>query len=590
MDKTKIEYIKEYISQLPKGNITYKTIKGKKYPYLQWTEDGKQRNRRVREDELEDLKNKIFERKELEKKLKELQQGEVDLEENFFAQMMLGDELLSFRELVKGYEKRECYSALRDYVYGDRSDKVFILYGLRRTGKTTLIRQVIAEMDEAMLAKTAFMQITSEINLARFNLDMRRLSKRGYQYIFIDEVTMMDDFIEDAAILSDIFAVYGMKIVLSGTDSLGFIFSQDSSLYDRCHLLHTTFVPYREFERVLEIRGIDEYIRYGGTMSMGGVDYNKSATFASDKSTNDYVDSAIAHNIQHSLKNYRNGDHFRSLQELYDANELTSAINRIVEDINHRFTYEVLTRDFKSGDLSLSAKNLLKDKENPSAVLYQIDTEEVTARLKDILEIKNRSEQSIHLTDSHRNEIKEYLDLLDITVDIDIVSLNSSKRQKHTVVTQPGMRYSQARSLIDELIEDEFFMRLPLNERNQISRRILSDVMGRMMEEIILLETKTAFPDKDVFKLVFATGEFDMVIFDAESESCEIFEIKHSSQRVPEQYRHLIDKEKCSACEFRFGKITGRSVIYRGETIDDKKVKYINVEDYLNSLGKKEHI
>ena len=47
MDKTKIEYFKEYISQLPPGNITYKTINGKRYPYYQWTdkETGKQRNR-----------------------------------------------------------------------------------------------------------------------------------------------------------------------------------------------------------------------------------------------------------------------------------------------------------------------------------------------------------------------------------------------------------------------------------------------------------------------------------------------------------------------------------------------------------------
>ena len=56
-----------------------------------------------------------------------------------------------------------------------------------------------------------------------------------------------------------------------GTDSLGFLFTEDEQLYDRCVLLHTTFIPYREFESVLGIHGIDEYIRYGGTMSLGGV-------------------------------------------------------------------------------------------------------------------------------------------------------------------------------------------------------------------------------------------------------------------------------------------------------------------------------
>ena len=48
-----------------------------------------------------------------------------------------------------------------------------------------------------------------------------------YKYVFIDEVTLIEDFIEGAALFSDIFAACGMKIVLSGTDSLGFFFSED---------------------------------------------------------------------------------------------------------------------------------------------------------------------------------------------------------------------------------------------------------------------------------------------------------------------------------------------------------------------------
>lgn len=56
---------------------------------------------------------------------------------------------------------------------------------------------------------------------------------------------------------------------------------------------------YREFESVLGVHGVDEYIRYGGTMSLGGVHYNETSTFASKESTDEYVDTAIARNIQH---------------------------------------------------------------------------------------------------------------------------------------------------------------------------------------------------------------------------------------------------------------------------------------------------
>ncbi|MBR2854915.1 MAG: hypothetical protein IKE81_11375, partial [Clostridia bacterium] len=57
--------IQAKIDALPVGGITMKTINGKRYPYLQWTENGKQRGRRVRKEELETLQAGIEERKRL---------------------------------------------------------------------------------------------------------------------------------------------------------------------------------------------------------------------------------------------------------------------------------------------------------------------------------------------------------------------------------------------------------------------------------------------------------------------------------------------------------------------------------------------
>ena len=102
------------------------------------------------------------------------------------------------------------------------------------------------------------------------------------------------------------------------------------------------------------------------------------------------MDSAIARNIQHSLKHYQYEGHFRSLRELYEKNELTSAINRLVADINHRFTLEVLTREFCSNDLSISAKNLRKDREKPTDILDRVDVVSVNETLKNLLEIRNK--------------------------------------------------------------------------------------------------------------------------------------------------------------------------------------------------------
>ena len=332
--QTRVAELEQQISALPAGSVTKKTVNGKEYFYHRWTENKKRREKYIPADELENFRAQIERRKALEQELKalkkQLPKAKSTNPSAFTTNVRTGETLRSFAASVRGYRRRECFRQLHDFVCGEPQDKVFILYGLRRTGKTTMIRQIFAEMSDTELAKSAFIQITAKDSLADVNRDLKALEAQGFRYVFLDEVTLMEDFIEGAALFSDVFAACGMKIVLSGTDSLGFLFTEDEQLYDRCILLHTTFIPYREFESVLGIHGIDEYIRYGGTMSLGGVHYNETSTFASKESTDEYVDTAIARNIQHSLRCYQYEGHFRHLRDLYDKNELTSAINRVV--------------------------------------------------------------------------------------------------------------------------------------------------------------------------------------------------------------------------------------------------------------------
>ena len=577
------------IAMLPPGSIVKKTVTGREYYYHRWTENKKRHEKYIPAEVLDSFRAQIEQRKELEQELKALKKMLPKAAPThvaaFTTNVRIGAALRTFSASVKRYKKRECFQQLHNFLYGEAQDKVFILYGLRRTGKTTMIRQALAEMNDTDLMKSAFIQITAQDTLAALNTDLKVLESQGFQYVFLDEVTLLDDFIEGAALFSDIFAASGMRIVLSGTDSLGFLFTEDEQLYDRCILLHTTFIPYREFESVLGIHGIDEYIRYGGTMSLGGVHYNESSTFASKERADEYVDTAIAHNIQHSLRCYQYEDHFRNLRDLYDKNELTSAINRVVKDINHRFTLEVLTQDFKSHDLGVSANNFRRDRSNPIDILDHIDLSAVTDRLRDLLEILNKSEQTVVLDEDHAAEIKEYLDLLDLTRDIDIRHLPKvNTKSTRTIIAQPGLRYAQASALIHSLLLDETFSALSLPERTAVQERILTEIKERMLEDIVLLETKTANPGKEVFVLQFPIGEFDMVVFDPAAGSCQIFEIKHSKEIIPFQYRHLIDSEKCAQTEHRYGPITGKFVLYRGEDQLLNGIQYQNVEEYLRNL------
>ena len=587
-----IAEIEREIAILPEGSITKKKIRDKEYYYHRITRNGKRVEKYIDFKDVSELKDRIDRRKKLEKDLKELKKQIVPekaatKEEHleFKTTVRTGSRLRAQIAVTKKYKKRECIRELRDYIFGSQIDKVFVIYGLRRTGKTTMIRQILTELPETEFRKAAFIQVRSRDTLEDIDEDLRLLETKGFKYVFIDEVTLMEDFIEGAALFSDIYASSGMKIVLSGMDSLGLAFSKEEQLYDRCIMMHTTFIPYREFEEVLGIKGIDEYIRYGGTMSLSGVNYNEDAIFASARSAEEYIDTAIAKNIQHSLKMYEYGGHFRSLLDLYEKGELTNVINRVVENINHSFTRRVVERTFKSHDIAVTASNLLRDREAPMNIKAHMDLDAVTRGMMQMLDILNKEEQSIQIEDYHMAQIEEYLTLLDLIMKIDLESLPEVNRKESvTVITQPGMRYAQANAIVSNLLLDAKFSELSLVERQRILDRLLSEIRGRMMEDIVLLETKIAHPEKKVFKLQFAVGEFDMVVFDSKELNCKIYEVKYSKEQVPEQSRHLKDEEKCAMTSHRYGEITGKYVIYRGESGSLEGIQYLNVEEYLKSL------
>jgi len=592
----KIAEIEREIALLPEGSITKKKIKEKEYYYHRMTISGKRVEKYLAFEDVSEMKAQIEKRKCLEKQLKGLKvlvvtETETEKEEAKYNQLDLktvvrfGKPLKSQIAITKKYKKRKCINELREYVFGSQQDKVFIIYGLRRTGKTTMIRQILTELSDSEFDKAAFIQVRSRDTLADLDADLRQLEEKGFKYIFIDEVTLLSDFVEGAAIFSDIYASSGMKIVLSGTDSLGFAFSKEEQLYDRCIMLHTTFIPYREFEEVLGIQGIDEYIRYGGTMSLGGINYNADTIFSNSKNAEEYIDTAIAKNIQHSLKMYEDGGHFRQLLDLYEQGELTNVINRVVENINHSFTRRVVEKTFESHDISITSRNLLMEKDKPINIKEHMDLDAVTRGIMQMLDILNKEEQSIDIEDSHMVQIKEYLTLLDLIMEINLESLPEvNNKSVVTVITQPGMRYAQANAIVENLLLDARFNELSIGERQRILERLLNEIRGRMMEEIVLLETKIARPDKKVFKLQFTVGEFDMVVFDPKTLTCEIYEVKHSKEQVPDQYRHITNEEKCAMTSHRYGEIEGRYVIYRGGNARVDNVQYLNVEDYLKAL------
>ena len=507
----------------------------------------------------------------------------------FYTNVVTGTGLRALANSVAKYGKRDCFSILQKFVTGSYDGKICILYGLRRTGKTTLLFQMLSELP---IEKTAYIKVQTIDDMSRLTKDLKALFELGYRYVFIDEITLLSDFIDTAAVLSDVFSMMGMKIVVSGTDSLGFAMANRDELYDRSVTIHTSFISFREYARLLNIRSVDSYIEYGGTLKMENMSFDDpdaafdEVAFRDDESTRKYIDTAISRNIQHTLKNDHYGEYFNQLRELYEKGELTNVINRIVQHMNHRFVLRVVEDEFKSHDFGSAKELLLHDLPAERAtVLYDVNEKQILERLKAIIEVKEKSETTVPITQEHIDKVKKYLLMLDLIVNCP-ERYESGKQAEHIVFSQPGMRYAIAKALVYSLMQDAYFASISEADKAYITGKILDDVKGRMLEDIVLLEVRKAAPSTmEAFKFKFdAGGEFDMVIYDKAGQNCRIYEIKHSTEVNEKQTIHLRDAEKCQIVENRFGPISGKFVLYRGKDTFAEGVQYLNVENFLCGL------
>ena len=134
---------------------------------------------------------------------------------------------------------------------------------------------------------------------------------------------------------------------------------------------------------------------------------------------------------------YEGGGHFRHLKELYRADELTNAINRIIEDMNHEFVVDVVTRAFVSHDYALTARNLRRssDPRCRSDALDFMNREAITARLMQLLDVRRPDDLTVDVLEAAVREVKECLGALDLIGEYEIMTATGGASQKRVVFT-----------------------------------------------------------------------------------------------------------------------------------------------------------
>ena len=200
------------------GSISRKRIRGKDRYYLQWRERGKYKSVYLKAAELEAVRRQLARRKELASLLGSSKRvastatpvdGGAVRDDAFETPVRYGELLEQVVEGVSHWERRDCFPEIMKFLDGKTEDRILAIYGLRRTGKTTMLRQAMGALGPARFAQTAYVKVRDVDTTEKLGRDLDRLYRRGYRYVFVDEVTLMEDFIDCAAVLSDVYAPWG---------------------------------------------------------------------------------------------------------------------------------------------------------------------------------------------------------------------------------------------------------------------------------------------------------------------------------------------------------------------------------------------
>lgn len=501
-------------------------------------------------------------------------------------------------------EKRDAAKNLLDFILSDRclEGRVGVLYGLRRTGKTTVMQQIMKENEDQL--SSLFLEASSKDTMADVYARLDQALKDHVKCVFLDEITNIPDFIEESALLADIYAKEGLRIILAGTDSLSFIFAENNSLFDRTEHISTTYIPFEEHCRVLGTKDMDDYISYGGLMKKGA---SKDDRIVHDHHTAmKYLDDAVSDNISRSIQKLADFSNHTELSSV-TAKEMRTVIEKMVEKYSGVLNPALANEALKKVVLSFPTDSL---------ALKLLEGEELFARLRadkpqivrEFVKEINADTQIVHkfsedMVTSLEDELIQ-LGFLSATNRQNFfydahVGWRSSPLEKEYYLIQPAVKYYHLQKALEFVQTKEYYNDLSAAGQRYVLEQLDSKVRGDMTEQIIVFEVSSALPSSRYFvcKTVFRdlhrnrSGEYDMLIYDRKRDSYTAFEIKHTNQPYSEQYKHLLNPDFQDTADRKYGDKENACVLYNGSTFSTPQgVTYLNLSDFVKEITRRKDV
>ena len=443
------------------------------------------------------------------------------------------------------------------------SKKVLALYGLRRTGKSVLmLGKAYALIQEGK--KVLFFELHKGSNPKTLLDDLQQAYLQGYQYIFIYEITYVSGFMDWANFLDS--HLPNVHVIISGTDSYGLYLANDTTLYDRCMLVHTTQITYKEYCHLYPDTSIIKFIRDGGILAKDG----------DIESWQKYVDTAIVDNIVNTLQQM-SGSRYKALS-LFSSQEQRSLI--LYALAGFKLDFMSLKEIYDLTEISLARSNLVQRVNNRIIILDDSYVADVKAWMRVMLGIEKIT-GDIELALSELEQVMLDLGVI-VAFPVSIETPRGILHRTEYVITVPGLRYYQT-IVTASYIFDVENSDASEKDRNSFVKDMLEVSEGFLLEAVIYSDLCSCLPS-NMFKLeqVRRTAGGEINLFITGSDGTHLYEVKHSSEQVDAHARNLRSSDFDALVEKLGYSAISKNVLYLGKTTDVMNgVRWINIEEFL---------
>ena len=458
------------------------------------------------------------------------------------------------------FTHRDMVDNIVDYSLNGPYNRIYVIHGIRRTGKTVSMQHSITELAKRGIPsnKIYLITITGEISFKEL-VDILKNIKEST--VFIDEITNVKEVIASLNYLSDILAGSNkLRIIVSGTDSYVFPIAKSSSLYGRTYTSHSTLISYKEYTKVFGYTiSDDSYNRY---IEDGSIYSNE---FVGNLNVINAINSTTIQNIINTIQRNRT---------FITSNTCYNNILKFKEEELSFLIYSILVSVVSpksDNNITKVIKSLNKSK---MLFLANACNKNINDIPKIMRSIKNNDLLNIIDILNKLDIIRRVQNLADYVISEEQESIGYKSVTDYEVcVTIPGLLYTIENTL--NITQDSLVGNITENT---------------VISNLYMLKPKDGNRIIDIGYLKYQVNgiehEIDAVI-NIQDSNFETYytlvEIKHSSNTFNKFAQHLITEDIPLGIK---NKAKNRIIVYLGKTTIYNNIKYINILDFLTNTWK----